>query len=164
MAALQKLTVISVPRDRYRVRIPGDLASTLGWPKAENGTDCLGIFRRHGELLCTAQALETIDRAQALQGIEALPEPPHGDTGSITEVPTAEELIQPFRVILFRAVWLKPPSNQLELQLSTANTERLGWTIATRAPIFAIAWSRYLLLMSEARYSEAHNAPLDALG
>lgn len=165
MATVQRLAVISIPsKDRYRVRVPGELASTLGWPKSDGGTDCLGIFRRHGELLCIAQELESNEHIQTLRGIAESVESSQTHTGSIAEVPAAEELVLPFRVIKFRAVWLKSPSTQLELQLSILNTERLGWTSGSQASIFAISWSRYLLLTSEARYSEIHTAHVDVFG
>jgi len=143
------------------VRIPGELASILGWPKTDGSADCLGIFRQHGELLCVAQELENSDQIQALIHIADSVDSSQAHAGSIIEVPAAEELLLPFRVIKFRAVWLKPPSTQLELQLSTLNTERLGWITGSNASIFAISWSRFLLLTSEARYSEMHSIPLD---
>jgi hypothetical protein len=161
MATAQRLAVLPFSKYRYRVRIPGDLAATLGWPKTDSGTQCFGIFRGHGELLCTAQELESAERIQTLQGMTDSNESQHIQTQATTEVPSAEELVLPFRVIHFRAVWLKAPSTQLELQLSVTNTERLGWTIGSRTPIYAVSWSRFLLLMSETRYAETHDEPIE---
>jgi hypothetical protein len=157
--AVQRFVVIPFPKDRYRVRLPGDFAGTLGWPKSNDSASCLGVFRQHGELLCTALELESAERIEALRSIAGsrpFPQTPI----DISEVPTAEELILPFRIIEFRAVWLKAPSTQLELQLSATNTERLGWTIGSGAPIYAISWSRFLLLTSESRYAETHKEPI----
>src|SRR6202453_3306198 len=158
---IDRFAVIAPSKARYRLRVPRELAATLGWPRLDDGFMCLGIYRTHGELLCIAKSPESPTQIQKLPNtLEAAPSAEVTHRSSAL-VPTAEELVLPSRAVEFRAVWLKPPHSQLELQLSTTNTERLGWVTGSLTPIYAIAWSNVLILMSERRFAEAHDFPLD---
>lgn len=141
---------------KYRVRIPGDIAQQVGWPRPGAGFPCFGFFRSHGELLCTAQEQESPARAALLRSMIRQADTQDEPVRTFADVPDAAVLVAQLRVIEFRAIWLKPPHTELELQLSTRNLARLGWHSGATSALVALAYSRVLVVMSEASYASAH--------
>lgn len=151
-----RVAIVPPGTGKYRLRLPREFASQLGWPQPEKGFQCFGYFRTHGELLCVAQELELPERISALRKAMTSafwdPAPPE----TFGDVPDAAQLVAAPRVIEFRAIWLKPPHTQLELQLSAPVLARLGWHAGSSASLAALAYSRVLMLLSEQRYADAH--------
>lgn len=143
---------------RYRLRLQGDIAEQLTWPRPASGFQCLGYFRSHGELICIAEDVENADRIAQLRQFNA--SSPPSISNAFSEIPSISDLIANTRVIEFRAIWLKPPHTQLELQLSAPNLSRLGWHTGATSSIVALAYPKTLFLLSEQRFAEAH-ADLD---
>src|SRR5262245_57985197 len=141
------LCIIPPSTRRYRARLPGDFAARLGWPhEPGTGFQCFGFFRAHGELLCSAEALESSERVTALRGLMRAGQAPE-TVESFMAIPDVATLITAPRVIEFRSIWLKPPHTQLELQLSAANLARLGWFTGSTSSLVALTYSNVLVLM-----------------
>ena len=75
----------------------------------------------------------------------------------LADIPPASVLTAPFRIFNFKSKWTTDSRTQLDLQLGTEFTRRLGWGSDVIRPIYARAWSRLLLLVSESRFVEVQN-------
>jgi hypothetical protein len=141
----------------YRVRLSQDILQELQWPKDEE-FDCLGFFRVPGELLCAAQSNTNEDGSHPFDPILRFRN--HAQQKNIhalADIPPASVLTAPFRIFNFKSKWTTDTRTQLDLQLGTEVTKRLGWGSEPIRPIYARAWSRLLLLVSESRFVEVQS-------
>ena len=141
----------------YRIRLSQDILQELQWPEDEE-FECLGFFRVPGELLCAAQLNTNDDGSHPFDPIlrfRSLTQPKN--IHLLADIPPASVLTAPFRVFNFKSKWTTASRTQLDLQLGTEMTKRLGWGPEVIHPIYARAWSRLLLLVSETRFVEVQN-------
>lgn len=154
MAGSSQIFVLRQEANLYRVRLSSELLGELAWPSTEE-FKCLGFFRFPGELLCAALPVTNEDGTHPFDGIIQFKNFRElKNIHSLASVPPANVLIAPHRVIEFSAAWTSSKRTQLDLQLGTEVTKRLGWNPPDPQPIYARGWSRLLLLMSAARFDD----------
>jgi hypothetical protein len=150
--------VIRQKRELYRVRLSQDVLSELQWP-AEQEFNCHGFFRFPGELLCAAASVKNADGTHPFDAVlrfRQLPLPKN--IHAVSAIPPASVLTAGYRVFDFPAKWTSESRTQLHLQIGIEATKRLGWASGTVVPpasvppLYAMAWSSLLLLMSETRF------------
>lgn len=146
---------IPVKESGSRIRLSSTILGRLDWGTYGQPFECFGIFRLPNELICAPKALTTENGAHpfddALHLIEntALSTP-----SSLKNIPAARVITASYRVIGFEASWPSRSGKQLDLKLGTAITARLGWQQGQGTYIYAAAWNRILLIMSETRFNE----------
>jgi hypothetical protein len=152
-----KIFVLSQASSLYRIRLSQDILRELQWPESEE-FECLGFFRLPGELICAAQSNKNDDGSHPFDPILRFRDHPHQrNIHLLADIPPASVLTAPFRVFNFTSKWTSDSRTQLDLQLGTEMTKRMGWELPVIRPIYARAWSRLLLLVSESRFVDVQS-------
>jgi hypothetical protein len=152
-----RIFVLRQSSSLYRVRLSQDILQELQWPGDEE-FECIGFFRVPGELLCAAQSNRNEDGSHPFDSIIRFNNYPHQrNVHTPADIPPASVLTAPFRVFNFTSKWTTGSRTQLDLQLGTEMTKRLGWEPQGPRPIYARAWSRLLLLVSESRFLDVQS-------
>jgi len=149
---------ITVSETGSRVRLSTSLLEMLGWTTLENGFECLGIFRRDGEMICAPEGLKTQDGVHPFQSVLDIIEAPQASTTfRLREVPRAATITAGARVIKFETSWVSPQKKQLNLKLGVTVMSRLGWSASSPCVVYTAPWGAILLIMSSNRYGEVRN-------
>jgi hypothetical protein len=156
----RQIFVLRQETNLHRVRLSADLLKLLAWQSDEE-FKCWGFFRFPGELICASESIRNEDGTHPFDEIlkyQQLPELTNIQTLSVT--PPGSVLTASYRLIEFPAAWTSAKRTQLDLQMGVEATKRLGWGPPSPRPIYACAWSRLLILFSEARFLELQTSEL----
>lgn len=149
------LTPLIAPKTKPRVRLPAHIFECLDWGEFGPKFDCLGYFRREGELFCAPKSLKTasgskhpfqrfVDQVQDISTLEI---------DDIENIPELAYIAAQYRLIQFEAAVTNLQGNQLELKFPAHIRARLGWTKLSPNPIYPMCIGRILVLVS-ARWFE----------
>jgi hypothetical protein len=144
---------------RQRVRIPGALASRLGWSDSVPEIPCIGVVTAPGELMCAkvaaVNAIGLHPLSEAIAQRDVLLDAK--DIG-LGELAVATFVVNN-RIFNFSAKWTKDKA-QIDLDLKSTTTLFLGWTQHDQPPIFPAARDQVLYLWSHARFAELLRLPM----
>lgn len=149
---VKRVRKISVEEHGSRVRLSPELLDELGWRTYSDGFKCIGLFRRHGELLCAPLDAKGPTGAHPFQPAhDALPPPPPEEGPSdLLDIPSSTSLLAQDRIVEFETRWTGE-KKQLTLKFGKAILNDLGWNPPESRLLYALSYSFVLIILSEER-------------
>ncbi|MCG7974902.1 MAG: hypothetical protein JAZ16_07590 [Candidatus Thiodiazotropha taylori] len=144
---------ISLKESGSRIRMSPVLIRTLQWEAFEEGFECWGVFRKVGEFLCAPVDLLGYDSHPFQDALDSVIQPPEMVL-NLRDIPPTRVLTANSRIVKFTTSWVGKEKKQLSLKLGTHITKKLGWDTGRSVMLYALAWGKVLILLSENRYND----------